>query len=140
MQSIATRKVYSVNVLENSSKSLSSSHILYRDKIYIIKDVILKLVEYGELTQTTLISFCGLNMKKHKHILDYLEGKDLIKTYTRTVGKSRYSSDILIRNIGLSRKQFYMRVSKMIEVGLVVRYGRRYNLTTLGKIVYDVRW
>ena len=27
----------------------------------------------------------------------------------------------------------------MIEVGLVVRYGRRYNLTTLGKIVYHVQ-
>ncbi|MGA7976666.1 MAG: winged helix-turn-helix domain-containing protein, partial [Nitrososphaeraceae archaeon] len=66
-------------------------HILYRDKIYIIKDVILKLVEYGELTQTTLISFCGLNMKKHKHILDYLEGKDLIKTHTRTVGKRTFT-------------------------------------------------
>jgi len=70
---------------------LSSSHILYRDKIYIIKDVILKLVEYGELTQTTLISFCGLNMKKHKHILDYLEGKGLIKTYIRTVGKRTFT-------------------------------------------------
>jgi predicted transcriptional regulator len=70
---------------------LSSSHILYRDKIYIIKDVILKFVEYGELIQTTLISFCGLNMKKHKHILDYLEGKDLIKTHTRTVGKRTFT-------------------------------------------------
>jgi predicted transcriptional regulator len=61
--------------------------MLYRDKIYIIKDVILKLVEYGELTQTTLISFCGLNMKKHKHILDYLVAKGLIMTELRTVGK-----------------------------------------------------
>jgi len=51
----------------------------------------LKLVEYGELTQTTLISFCGLNMKKHKHILDYLEGKGLIKTYIRTVGKRTFT-------------------------------------------------
>ncbi|MGB0005142.1 MAG: hypothetical protein WBP74_10830 [Nitrososphaeraceae archaeon] len=53
-----------------------------------------------------------------------------------TIGlATNHDSDILIRNIGLSRKQFYLRVSKMIEVGLVVRYGRRYNLTTLGKIV-----
>ena len=57
-----------------------------------------------------------------------------------TIGlATNHDSDILIRNIGLSRKQFYMRVSKMIEVGLVVRYGRRYNLTTLGKIVYHVQ-
>ena len=52
---------------------------------------------------------------------------------------ANHDSDILIRNIGLSRKQFYMRVSKMIEVGLVVRYGLRYNLTTLGKVVYHVQ-
>ena len=57
-----------------------------------------------------------------------------------TIGlATNHDSDILIRNIGLSRKQSYMRVSKMIEVGLVVRYGRRYNLTTLGKIVYHVQ-
>ncbi|MGA8565537.1 MAG: hypothetical protein WB587_12370, partial [Nitrososphaeraceae archaeon] len=57
-----------------------------------------------------------------------------------TIGlATNHDSDILIRNIGLGRKQFYMRVSKMIEVGLVVKYGRRYNLTTLGKIVYHVQ-
>ena len=50
-----------------------------------------------------------------------------------TIGlATNYDSDILIRNIRLSRKQFYMRVSKMIDAGLVVRFGRRYNLTTLG--------
>ncbi len=57
-----------------------------------------------------------------------------------TIGlATSHDSDILIRNIGLSRKQFYMRVSKMIEIGLVVRFGRKYNLTTLGKIVYYVQ-
>ena len=92
MKLIGTGKVYCVvPIFLKSRPSLSDSHILYRDKIYIIKDVILKLVEYGELTQTTLISFCGLNMKKHKHILDYLEGKDLIKTHTRSVGKRTFT-------------------------------------------------
>ena len=33
----------------------------YRDRIYIVKDIIMKLVEYGELNQTALVSFCGLN-------------------------------------------------------------------------------
>ncbi|NHH97936.1 hypothetical protein DYY66_1244 [Candidatus Nitrosotalea sp. FS] len=31
----------------------------YRDRIYIIKDIILTLVQYGELNQTALVSFCG---------------------------------------------------------------------------------
>ena len=36
------------------------------------------LGEYGELNQTKLISFCGLNMKKHKEILEDMEKKQLI--------------------------------------------------------------
>jgi predicted transcriptional regulator len=59
----------------------------YRDKIYIIKDVILKLVEYGELNQTALVSFCGLNMTKHKPLIEDLEAKQLIIKSQVTVGK-----------------------------------------------------
>lgn len=59
----------------------------YRDKIYIIKDVILKLVEYGELNQTALASFCGLNMTKHKPLIDDLETKQLINKSQIIVGK-----------------------------------------------------
>jgi predicted transcriptional regulator len=56
----------------------------YRDRIYIIKDLILKLVEYGEMNQTALISFCGLNLKKHKSILYQLELNGLVtKNETR---------------------------------------------------------
>ena len=65
----------------------SASHILYRDRIYIIKDVILKLVEYGELNQTALVSFCGLNMTKHMALIDDLEAKQLINRNQILVGK-----------------------------------------------------
>ncbi|MGI0068850.1 MAG: winged helix-turn-helix domain-containing protein [Nitrosopumilaceae archaeon] len=59
----------------------------YRDRIYIIKDIILMLVQYGELNQTALMSFCGLNLKKHKPILDELEGNGLIISMERPLGK-----------------------------------------------------
>ena len=49
-----------------------------RDRNYMIKDIILKLVEYGELNQTALICFCGLNLKKHRCLLDELEINGLI--------------------------------------------------------------
>ena len=55
-----------------------SSQRLYRERIYMVKDIILKLVEYGQLNQTALISCCGLNFKKHSPILDKLESKELI--------------------------------------------------------------
>ncbi len=59
----------------------------YRERIYIVKDIILKLVEYGELNQTALISCCGLNFKKHSPILDKLESKGLIKRHQIDMGK-----------------------------------------------------
>jgi predicted transcriptional regulator len=66
---------------------MSGSPSSYRDRIYIVKDVILKLVEYGELTQTALVSFCGLNLKKHKPILEDIEHNELIERREATIGK-----------------------------------------------------
>ena len=59
----------------------------YRDRIYIIKDIILTLLEYGELNQTALISFCGLNLKKHRFILDELEANNMVEKLERVEGK-----------------------------------------------------
>jgi len=50
----------------------------YRDRVYIRKDVILKLSEYGELNQSKLMSYCGLNNVKHREILDDMVAKGLI--------------------------------------------------------------
>jgi predicted transcriptional regulator len=61
--------------------------VSYRDRIYMIEDIILKLVEYGELNQTALISFCGLNLKKHRCILDELEVNGLIQKNESPFGK-----------------------------------------------------
>jgi predicted transcriptional regulator len=66
---------------------MSGSPSSYRDRIYIVKDVILKLVEYGELNQTALVSFCGLNLKKHKPILEDIERNELIERREATIGK-----------------------------------------------------
>ena len=66
---------------------MSGSSGSYRDRIYIVKDIILKLVERGELNQTALLSFCGLNLKKHKSILDDLESNGMIKKNEESLGK-----------------------------------------------------
>lgn len=72
---------------DGSSWLMSGSSSSYRDRIYIVKDLILKLVEYGELNQTALISFCGLNLKKHKRILDELESNGLVNRTDREFGR-----------------------------------------------------
>jgi predicted transcriptional regulator len=50
----------------------------YRDRIYMRKDILLKLYEYDELNQSKLMSYCGLNNVKHKDILDDMVKKDMI--------------------------------------------------------------
>jgi predicted transcriptional regulator len=66
---------------------MSLSPTSYRDRIYIIEDIILKLVEHGELNQTALVSFSGLNLKKHRCILDELEINGLIQKGESPFGK-----------------------------------------------------
>lgn len=50
----------------------------YRDRVYIRKDILLKLYEYGELNQSKLMSICGLNNVKHKGILDDMIEKGIL--------------------------------------------------------------
>lgn len=50
----------------------------YRDRIYMRKDILLKLYEHGELNQSKLMSYCGLNNVKHKEILDEMVEKGML--------------------------------------------------------------
>ena len=61
----------------------------YRDRIYIVKDIILTLSEYGQLNQTALFSFCGLNISKHKDILDSLQENEMIQSEELLEGKRK---------------------------------------------------
>ena len=66
---------------------MSLSPISYRDRVYIVEDIILKLVEHGELNQTALVSFCGLNLKKHRCILDELQVNGFINKSESQFGR-----------------------------------------------------
>jgi predicted transcriptional regulator len=68
---------------------VSGSESSYRDRIYIVKDIMLKLMEHNELNQATLLSFCGLNLKKHKSILDELESNEFVSKDELPYGKRR---------------------------------------------------
>ena len=49
----------------------------------------MKLVEHNELNQTTLLNFCGLNLKKHKPILDELESNGFVRKHELPYGKEQ---------------------------------------------------
>ena len=58
------------------------------------------LSQYGELNQTKLLSYCGLNLAKHREILDELKRKGLIERNEVPWGKKT------IVNYKLSPKGF----------------------------------
>ncbi len=77
----------------------------YRDRVYIRKDIILKLSQYGSFNQTALLSYCGLNLQKHKEILDELEQKGLISKTEVYIGKKKVTEYKVTDNgIGFCRK------------------------------------
>jgi hypothetical protein len=47
------------------------------------------------------------------------------------------SADILISRLNLTRKQYYARINRLREAGLICRMGSRFNLTSLGQVVAD---
>ena len=51
------------------------------------KDILLKLDEYGELNQSQLMSYCGLNNVMHKPIIDELVEKGLIIRFEEPWGR-----------------------------------------------------
>ena len=71
----------------------------YRDRIYIRKDVLLKLYEYGELNQTKLMSYCGLNNVKHREIIEEMVRKEIILRAEEAWGNK------IIINTGFQRKE-----------------------------------
>jgi len=49
------------------------------------------------------------------------------------------SSDILRTQVKLTRKQYYSRVSRLIQAGLVKRQKGKYYLTAFGRVIYDAQ-
>jgi predicted transcriptional regulator len=49
------------------------------------------------------------------------------------------SSEVLRGKIMLTRKQYYSRLYRLTQSGLVKRRDNRYSLTALGKVLYDAQ-
>jgi predicted transcriptional regulator len=84
----------------------------YRDRIYIRKDIILKLSEYGELNQSKLMSYCGLNNIKHKSIIDEMVEKGLIVKFEEPWG----SKTIIKYKVSEKGRAIYQEILEPYEV------------------------
>jgi len=56
-----------------------------------------------------------------------------------TIALSNEDSSILIRNLGITKKQYYSRLSTLQRTGLVKRERGKYSLTRFGTILYHAQ-
>jgi len=112
--------------------ALPSATRSYRDRNYIIKDIISKLVKHGELNKSNLMSYCGLNLKKHEYIIDYLESSGLIvkneipqRKRTITIYKPTEKGSEFCRSILQSYEEMFPRKK------LTAKKNSSYNLNNI---------
>ena len=56
----------------------------------------------------------------------------------RTIALTRTDSDTLISKTKLTCKQYYSRMSRLMNAGLIKRKQGKYTLTAFGKVIYDI--
>src|SRR5918994_2431786 len=54
----------------------------------------------------------------------------------RLIGDVNSNGEISLKKLGLSRKQYYSRISAMMATGLIKRQRGIYYLTPFGKVIY----
>jgi DNA-binding HxlR family transcriptional regulator len=54
----------------------------------------------------------------------------------RLIGDKHSNGEVNPRKLGLTRKQYYSRLSAMMEAGLINRQSGRHHLTAFGKVIY----
>jgi hypothetical protein len=57
----------------------------------------------------------------------------------KAIAQANANSDILTKKIKLTRKQYYSRMSRMMNVGLIKRKNGKYFLTSLGIVTYHAK-
>jgi len=48
------------------------------------------------------------------------------------------STESLVPQLGISRKEYYLRISKLLDTGIIRRKNREYCLTIFGKVIYGM--
>ena len=62
---------------------------------------------------------------------------DKALTLFNSIAVSNGDRYIPLREMNLTTKQYYSRISGLMDAGLIKRHKGKYSLTLLGKVVYD---
>ncbi|MDR4511501.1 MAG: hypothetical protein MRJ93_07330 [Nitrososphaeraceae archaeon] len=79
---------------------------MQRDRVYLIIDILTKLIEYGEINQSSILLYCRLNLTKHKEIFDELEQNNFIEKTQKFIGKKQ----IIYYKITPEGLEFYSKI------------------------------
>jgi predicted transcriptional regulator len=75
-----------------------------------------------------------LTIQKVLEVISNEESQELFNA----IAEDKNSYDVVDSGI-MSRKQYYLRLGKLVKLGLVKRVGKRYALTTFGYVVYETQ-
>lgn len=75
---------------------------------------------------------------KTSAVLDAISDDASLELF-RLVALTNGTSDVLRSNMKLTRKQYYSRLFKLVQCGLIKRTDNKYFLTALGRVMYDAQ-
>jgi hypothetical protein len=61
-----------------------------------------------------------------------------LSLFDALVYKDGGSKELIVK-LRMSRKEYYSRISKLVDTGLVRKKGRKYTITVFGKVIYEAR-
>ena len=81
-----------------------------------------------------------MGMEGHS-VIDILQSISDIKSLTMfcSLANNSVESEVLKRTKGLSKKQFYLRTRRLLQVGLVKRSKGSFSLTNFGIVVFHAQ-
>jgi len=82
------------------------------------------------------VGISDLALEQFLNIIRVLKNEDSLNIFLISE-KGISSSNENIRNLGLTKKRFYLRVKELIDVGLIEKREGNYRLTELGKIIFN---
>ena len=71
-------------------------------------------------------------------VLDAISDDASIELF-KLVALTNGTSDVIRSNMKITRKQYYSRLFKLVQCGLVKRKDNKYFLTTLGRVMYEAQ-
>lgn len=72
-------------------------------------------------------------------ILSCISNKKALSLFKAIAFSERDNATILITKLGLTRKQYYSNMEKLIDSGLVKRSDGKYCLTSFGKVIFSAQ-